>query len=54
MIAPSETAHAEHVAQSQYHLRWRHDHLESLSILNRVEATFLACQVVETHLEGAA
>lgn len=54
MIATPETAHAEQVVQSQYHLRWRRDHLGALSILNRTEAAFLACQVVETHLESAA
>lgn len=54
MIATPETAHCENLTQSRDQFRWRCDHLGALSILNRMEATFLACQVVETYLEGAA
>ena len=44
MTTSSETAHAEHLAQAQDHYRWRHDHLEALSILKRAEAEIFAHQ----------
>lgn len=39
-----ETAHADHVAHSQDHYRWRRDHLEALAILKRAEAAILSYQ----------
>ncbi|MEM6849292.1 MAG: hypothetical protein AAF580_14690 [Pseudomonadota bacterium] len=44
MSNPAETAHAEHLSQVQDHYRWRHDHLEALSILKRAEAAIFAYQ----------
>lgn len=44
MTTPAETAHSEHLAQSQDHFRWRHDHLEALSILKRAEAAIFSYQ----------
>lgn len=44
MTTSDETAHAEHLAQSQDHFRWRHDHLEALSILKRAEAAIFQYQ----------
>ena len=44
MTTPTDTAHAEHLAQSQDHFRWRHDHLEALAILKRAEAEIFSYQ----------
>lgn len=44
MTTSDEKAHADHVAQTRDHFRWRHDHLEALSILKRAEAAIFAYQ----------
>lgn len=44
MSNAAEDAHSEHLAQAQDHFRWRHDHLEALSILKRAEAVIFAHQ----------
>ncbi|MFV0368883.1 MAG: hypothetical protein ACK5KM_10520 [Hyphomicrobiaceae bacterium] len=44
MTTSNEADHAEHLAQAQDHFRWRHDHLEALSILKRAEAAIFAYQ----------
>lgn len=38
MSETTDKAHAEHLAQSQDHYRWRRDHMEALAILKRAEA----------------
>lgn len=38
MTSPTDTSH------SQDHFRWRHDHLEALSILKRAESAIFAYQ----------
>jgi len=44
MTSMTKTAHTEHLAQSRDHFRWRHDHLEALSILKRAEAAIFSYQ----------
>ncbi len=44
MATADDAAHSEHLAQAQDHFRWRHDHLEALSILKRAEAAIFAYQ----------
>lgn len=38
MTDTSQTAHTDHLAQSQDHFRWRREHMEALAILKRAEA----------------
>lgn len=53
MTTPNEADHTEHLAQAQDHFRWRHDHLEALTILKRAEAAIFAYQARIVEHESA-
>ena len=38
MTEQTDTAHSEHLAQTQDHFHWRREHMEALAILKRAEA----------------